>query len=139
MAMSPRKILLASLLLVIPLLGAAIIQRAILGGSIIVKLKPAPLLTGQVSQSLGANPDGSLPTYGKDYALQVRFFDNNVWMVGNIKSLKNTTDTAVIVMEKQGGSYRTMLGPGSAFPLTQVQSLPNDVGAYLSSQAAIYE
>jgi ABC-type xylose transport system substrate-binding protein len=113
----------------------------VLDGLSLTTLSPAPPLSGVVSQSLSnLGSHGSLPIEGKDYVLSsVRYFDNQTYAVAQVKPLNQVADPGSLVLQQINGTYRVILGPGTAFSSVDTQELPNDVVQYLKSQALIYE
>lgn len=138
--MSPTKyarLFLASLLI----LGVAFIARSLVMGGVttVVKLQPGTPMGGAISQTL-ASPDGKLPVLNKDYSIQnIVSFDDGDWAVVTIKQVvSGQSNSALIVLKHEDGLYKTVLGPGTAFPDTYLQTLPANVGGYLYNQGAIY-
>jgi hypothetical protein len=126
-------------LLVVLYVLVVIAQYALLGNLGVIRLGSAPPLTGQVSQSLGVNPDHSMPLAGKDYTFTPHYFNGKTWIVGSVVPLNNSLNASVIIMQMQGGHYRVALGPVGAVTYNQLQALPGNVAGYLTTKVSIYE
>jgi len=135
MRRSGTKLIIVALLLLI-----ALAVRPIILGAKLVKLPSAPPLTGQVSQAFTSGDTATLPRQGKDYQLQnTLYFDNRQWVVTTAKALNTTTNDSMLILHRQDGIYKVVMGPGSAFPSTQISVLPADVANYLTNLGAVYE
>jgi hypothetical protein len=135
-----RKQLQLPISLVTLLIVALAVKSILLHGQPVIRLQHGPALVGIVSQSLGiSGPNQALPVAGKDYELQnINYFDNKAWVVASIVSL-NGANNQIIVMHMISGMYQTVLGPGSAFPDSYLQSLPPGVSQYLLNRGVMYE
>jgi hypothetical protein len=136
----PRNSLLRRLAWLAAIIIVAVAARLIIiGGKPLVKLSPAPAMTGAVSTGLGQTGPNStyLQQEGKDYKLKsVHYFDNGDWAVANVLPVKNNGDPALLVFKKINGIYQAVLGPDSTFDSSYFHVMPLDVGQYLSSQGA---
>src|SRR5437667_1963738 len=96
---------------------AVFIGRQILLGGPTVSLSEAPPLTGIISQSMySVSGKGSLPIVGKDFNLKnTRYFEGDQWVATSISPVGQRLNAALVVLQKQDGIYRVVLGPGSAF------------------------
>jgi hypothetical protein len=75
---------------------------------------------------------------GKDYNLKdTNYFDNNTWLVTRLVFTNGAND-AMVVMKKEQGIFKVVLGPSSIFPDTSLMTLPNDVAIYLTRLGAVY-
>jgi hypothetical protein len=125
-------------ILVILLIAAFTIKPLVLGGGQKVVLQDAPALSGQISQAFAITTKGTLPVVNKDYKIQTPvYFDNNEWAVVPLTWLTSGGNDTLLVLQKRDGIYTTVLGPGSAFPDTVTESLPNDVSLYLKRIGAL--
>lgn len=118
-----------------------VVHRLILGGTL-VKLKAGTTMSGVVSQSLvGSNNDSdALPAVGKDYTIDsIRYFDDSNWAVASITQTGGSQNSALLILQREKGMYQPMLGPGTAFSSSYLQSLPSDLGKYLNSKGVVYE
>lgn len=122
------------------LVGLLLVKSLIFGGAPVVRLVPAPALSGQVAQSFAGNAHSStLPVQGKDFKLaNTLYFDNGSWAVSSIVALNNTMNDGWVVLQKRTGMYAVVLGPGTAFPSSYAQNLPPDVAQYLNQQGVLY-
>lgn len=138
--MVSREQLRAVIGLVVLVVATLVVRQLLTGGLSVVHLKSAPPLTGVVAQSLGQTAqDKKLPVPNKDFQLEnVRYFDNRSWVVANVISVKGKTDPALIVLKQFGATYQVVLGPGTAFSADYLQSLPLDVGQYLTANGVFY-
>lgn len=114
--------------------------NVLLNGASQVKLGAAEPLAGAVSQSLYAgNSETTLPIPGKDYNLtNTHYFDSQQWVVTTVASKNNAFSGGIVILEKEGGVYRVVGGPGTALPTDYTISLPTDVGNYLRSGGYLY-
>jgi hypothetical protein len=136
--MTPNRII-ALVLIVILAILVPTVKKDILGASY-VHLTAASPLSGVVSQSLGGMSGVSnLPVEGKDYSLSLQYFDSKTWAVGLIKPLNNSLNASTIVLQKQQGTFKPIIGPASAAPVTQMQSLPTNVANYTEEHIATYQ
>lgn len=130
------------ILLVILVAATLLIKNMVLGGARVVKLRSAEPLSGIVSQNLigSSFSESSLPVVNKDYKLdEVKFFDDRSWVSVKVSPLNGDTDRAILVLKKSGSEYTLVLGPGTAFPSSDLSILPSDLASYLSSKGIIYE
>jgi len=126
-------------LTVLALIVLLLIARAVvLGGASEISLKSAPQFSGLVAQSLSKDLQSPTLVPGRDFDLQnVKFLDNNAWVVARIHPLKANLDPGVVVFNRQNGGYQVALGPGSAFDSSYLLVMPPDVGKYLNSQGVV--
>jgi hypothetical protein len=112
------------------------VKLTLLHGASVVSLSSEPALYGQVSQALiSANTPVLKPN--KDYRLQVKYFSSNNWAVATILPNNNSLNQGVIILQKQSGVFKVVLGPGSSFPRPILTALPDDVATYLKEQGYI--
>jgi hypothetical protein len=135
--MTPNRSI-ALVVIVILLFLAPTIKHDVLGASYI-SLPAAPPLAGVVSQALGTGGTNPLPVEGKDYTISTQYFNNKSWAVGLIKPLNNSLNASTIVLEQKQGTYQVVVGPASAAPSSQLQSLPIVVGDYVRAHMAVYQ
>jgi hypothetical protein len=121
-------------------MATIVVRQLLTGGLSTVRLKSAPPLAGVVAQSLGPTAqDKHLPVAGKDFQLEnVRYFDDRTWAVASVISPGGKTDPALIVLKQFGATYQVVLGPGTAFSSDYLQSMPLDVGQYLTANGVFY-
>lgn len=135
-----RGLIVRAVIIVLLVIAVFSIQPIILGDSKPVTLKPSLPLTSEVAQAFTSSSLASLPVPGKDFQLQnVTYFHDKEWVVCNIKALSNKTTNGLIVMHRKQGIYVAALGPGTSFPTTATNNLPDDVGLYLVHLGATYE
>lgn len=105
-----------------------------------VSIKSAPSFTGQISQAIISSRDKSLiPVAGKDYNLAgTRYFEEGAWVVTEMVPTSNNLNTGWVVLQKQGGVYEIVLGPGSSFPSNATHDLPAEVSKYLNLHGVLY-
>jgi len=115
-----------------------VVKTIFLGGAKVVSLGSSSFLAGQVSQTLGPNNAGVLPVANSDYRYTTKYFDNNSWIMVNVIPLKGNGEDTTIIFQKDGGGYKKVLGPGSAFTNNQVLGLPPDISTYLNNNGAVY-
>jgi hypothetical protein len=97
--------------------------------------------SGSLSNSADTlQPDKPPLVAGTDYTFgDTHYFDNDQWLVAKVTLTSvQDSDSALIVMRRQNGTYQTMLGPGTAFSGESLQQIPKDVAAYLRSLGAVY-
>jgi len=107
-----------------------------------VSISAADPLTGQISQALASSSNGQLvlPVSGQDYTLSgITYFDNHTWAFAAIKPLSNSMNSSNVVLEKQSGVYKVVLGPGSAFPRTTTLTMPADIAQFLNQRGLLYD
>jgi len=115
-------------------------KTIILGRTGAVKLDAAPGITGQVSQAFTTGGSTTLPVYNQDFTLsKTMYFENNAWVVTTIVPKKGNFNQSFLVMQKKNGVYVPILGPGTAFPRTITENMPDEVGLYLYSLGAVYD
>jgi hypothetical protein len=115
-------------------------RTIVLGHYSQVQLDAATGITGQVSQAFTSGGSTTLPVYNQDFTLSnTRYFENNAWVVTTIVPKKNDFNQSFLVMQKKNGVYVPILGPGTAFPRTVTENLPDKVGLYLYSLGAVYD
>jgi len=116
------------------------VHALVIGGKPVVRLGQASALGGIIAQSLGTT-DRALPQENKDFTItDLHYFGGRAWVVATVKQKDAGNDgSAVLVLKSSSGSYDVVLGPGTAFPKSYLQSLPSDVGQYVSERAASYE
>jgi hypothetical protein len=138
--MNTKQLVIAFVSLVMLAAAVLVVRDVLLHGQPAIKLKPAPPLAGVISQSLGVSGSShSLPVAGKDYNLQdTHAFDNHSWVVTSVVPARANADTAVAVLRNKDGFFQVVLGPGTAFPESSLQSLPADVSRYLVKQGLVY-
>jgi len=138
--MNLRQLLISSGSLIILVIAIFIVKAAVLHGPV-VELQSAPPLTGVIAQSLGTSGSNrSLPVAGKDFILQnTRYFDNQSWVVTLVAPIRSNADRATVILRNNHGLYQVVLGPGTAFPSSSLQSLPGDVSQYLLNKGLVYE
>jgi hypothetical protein len=113
-------------------------RHILLGGVYLSKLNTAPPLAASIAPSIVTHGSTSLPQAGKDFKiLSSQYFDNKQWAIVSVSSGPDT-DTAFLVMERLGGVYTVVLGPGTFFSSDVTQSMPPDVAAYLTGQGLIH-
>ena len=129
------------LLLVAVIVSGFVIKLFVLGGSTPIHLKPAPELSGAISQSLAStNAATALPRNGTDYRLKnTSYFDSDIWVVTSIVPTGADSNQSIVILHKSQGIYRVVPGPGTAFASTQLSGLPGDVTSYLSRLGVVYE
>jgi hypothetical protein len=95
-------------------------------------------ITGSVSQSLVTpQSKGILPAVGKNFkVLRATYFNNKQWVVVVVSGIPDN-DNAVLILQELNGVYRVVLGPGTLFPSSSVQSMPLDVVNYLVNQGLV--
>lgn len=113
----------------------------ILGGANYSKTTSAALLVGQVAQSLDISNGKTVSISAtNNFTLQnTKYFDNSTWVVTKVIPLNNQANNGIVVMQKVGQFYQSVLGPGSSFPSSAVQGLPTDVQQYLNSLGLVYD
>lgn len=133
------------LIITIPLLIliiSLIVRSAILGGGKSVTLADAPANSGIVAMNIVATGGNiNIPQAGSDFNLtNINYFDNDNWIVAKITPTKSSSiTTGIVILQKQDGIYKVMVGPGTAFDNSLLVTLPTDVGKYLSDNGYIYE
>ena len=127
--------------IVLTLIVLLLSLRPIILGTPIIRLNTAPKLTGQIALSYTSTSQQALPIAGKDFTLSnVQYFDNNQWIVANIKPLTaRLPEGGMVVLGLNDGVYQVAVGPGTAFSSTSLQALPNDVIQYIRGIGAVYE
>jgi phosphotransferase system IIB component len=130
-----KLLLLAFIILILGL----VINENITGGHSEVKLSSAPFLSGVIAQNIQKSTDKKTPLKeGENFKLSnIKFFDNNTWLVVDVKI--NNIDKAKAVFKVNDGSYNLVLGPGTQFERTSSSSMPNDLTKYLSSGGLFYD
>jgi hypothetical protein len=126
--------------LLLGLVGASLVVKTILlNGVTVVRLAPASSLAGVISQSLSpVESSNNLPQEGEDYTLSgTRYFYDKDWVVSVIQA--KAGDKTVLVLQSKDGIYYPVLGPGSAFPQSSLQNLPQGVKQYVTDMVASYE
>jgi hypothetical protein len=133
-----KRLVLISVLL-LGLVGASLVVKAVLLNRVqVIRLAPASSLAGVVSQSLSPVESSNLPQEGEDYTLsRTRYFYNKDWVVSVIQT--KAGDKTVLVLQSKDGVYYPVLGPGSAFPQSSLQNLPQGVKQYVTDMVASYE
>lgn len=136
-----RSIVSMGIVFVLLLLVLINIKPVLFGGAKVVTLKSAPPLTSQISQAFTSSANtGPLPVSGKDYTLtDTKYFDNRQWVVTSIKPLNQTITEGMAILQLQHGIYTVVLGPGTAFASTDVQTMPADLVQYLNQVGIIYD
>lgn len=135
-----KKTIVRLCVLVLLAITALNIHTILLHGAKKVTLPDATPLTGPVSQSFTSGGLSKLPVYGTDYTLtNTKYFENNNWVVTEIKPKSTAVGDSWIILQKKDGVYTTALGPGTAFSSTYTNNLPSDVGLYLISIGATYD
>jgi hypothetical protein len=126
--------------LLLLVLASLLARYLITGGATVVSLQTAPPLSGIVAQSLFSGTGRtSLPVPGKDFSLKnLHYFNGRQWAVASVVPIGNNFDPSVVVLERQSGVYRVVLGPGSSFEVTYLKSLPTNVGDYLYGLGIMY-
>jgi hypothetical protein len=133
-----KKLLYLAGFFVVLLVLSAIVRNAVLGQSKTVILSSAPPLTGQVAQTMGTTQNSELPVPGKDFTLKhVRYFQRRTLAVAQLKPLHGQFDDSYVIMKRKRGVYQVILGPGSAFRRSTLQSLPEAAIHYLDQQGAV--
>jgi hypothetical protein len=136
-----RYTILATLIIFI-IIASSIARSQILGGAKIYNLTVTDqLLSGIIAQStVSTGGKVILPLYQKDFTLlRVSYFDNNTWVVAKIVPLNNSVTEAYVILQFKNGMYHVVLGPGTAFDNSYVQSMPADLGQYLGHKGIFYE
>ena len=96
---------LRTILLLVSLVIATVAVRFLLtGGLATISLRPAPPLTGIVSQSLGhLGASKSLPVPGEDFNLKdIHYFDNKSWVVASVTPTKKSISPALVILHGPG-------------------------------------
>jgi hypothetical protein len=139
LAQSPltRTNIVIAVILVILVIAAPIVKKA--QDRSYTQLPAASQLAGVTSQSLGATDTATLPIEGKDFTITTQSFENDQWIVGQIKPLTGEFDGGTIIFEKQQGVYQPVIGPTSAISDTQLQGLPQVVADDARAHVAIYQ
>jgi hypothetical protein len=117
---------------------STIFKNVILGGTPQTKLSTAPPLAGTISQSIiTPQSNGILPVIGKNFNItSTHYFDNQQWVVVSVSTIPDNNG-AVLVLQKLNGSYQVVLGPGTLFSSSDVQSMPASVIDYLTNRGLV--
>ena len=135
-----KQFIIPAAFLAVVLLGGILGRQLLLGGSQVVHLSAAPPLAGLVAQNLSGNTKRTVAVEGKDFKLRnLRYFSNNNWVVLEAEPIQDKFNLSFIVLEKVGGSYEVVLGPGSAFDTSYLLSVPADVASYLQAKGVVYD
>lgn len=130
-----RKILAIRFVLVIAYIAAVVLARYL----ILDKAKTVSFNNSPVQQALNNSfklSAGYLPIVGKDYSIAgVKYFDGGQWAVVSLKPIGTSADPGTVVLTKQAGGYRAVLGPSNFFQASDTASLPADVANYLEGVA----
>ena len=125
-----RPVLVGLLVFLLFIYGA---RYFILDRARLVTLSADPLYSA-LAGSLQSGPYGSyLPVEGKDYTVgSVKYFDNGQWAVVSVVPVGTSSDPSSVVLQKQGKTYRTVIGPSNSFLGTNMAGLPADLVKYLN-------
>jgi hypothetical protein len=134
-----KKILILFLLTLLIFIISEISKGVILGGASAINLQPASPLSNAVSQNISSlNSSKTLPLNGEEYSLSnVHYFENKNWVVATVTLKDPSPDQATVVLQKLNNTYYDVLGPGTAFSVTNLQGLPSDVSQYLSTSGVL--
>ncbi|MEI6755697.1 MAG: hypothetical protein WCK80_01620 [bacterium] len=126
------KKLFSSLLLI---LAGYLIQLFLINGVGVLKLKPAPPELGLVPIFYQESSKfDKLPIYGKNYTLEnLKYLENGNWAAATLVSVPGK-NKATVVMKKINGVFVVVMGPGTQFSESTLESLPLSVGTYLYSR-----
>jgi hypothetical protein len=136
--MTIKQILATVLFLVVLIAISVVSKNIILNGVPQTKLQVAPPLAGTLSQSLITYKSKDvLPVIGKDFTIQsTQYFNNQQWAVVLVSSVPDNNN-AILVLEKLNGNYQVVLGPGTSFSTTDIQTMPSNVISYLTSKGLV--
>lgn len=117
-----------------------IVKYVMLGGLSPTTLGYAQPLAGTLAPSIAnKNINGGIPEAGEDFKITgAKYFDNQAWAVVGVTSIPDN-NPSTLILKKQGGIFRVVLGPGTSFPASAELSMPNDVNAYLTTKGLVYE
>ena len=134
----PSRSLIVKVVVLAVIVTVGLVTDAILnGGATYIKLPSAPPILGQATQSQ-VNKINNVKK-SSNYTLQnTHSFYSGNWIVTNLTPTGNTGGQTIVVMEKIGQFYQTVLGPGTSFPSNVTQGLPSDVSSYLNRTGAVY-
>ncbi len=137
---SRKKIYTVGILILVLLLAGFSIKKIILGNTTTVNLSSAAPLVGQVAQSTSIMNGSNINTSVlNNFTLQnVTYYDNGTWALAHVTVPNNQADNGMVVMQKVGGFYVAVLGPGSLFPNSAIQGLPQDIQQYLNTKGYVY-
>ena len=126
-------------ILILAIAVGLVSSKLILGASYI-KLANAPVLYGQIAQSLIIGTGANKVLIVKNYAIKDQeYIDNGSWVIAQFNPQGNQGDNNSVVMQKVGPFYEVVLGPGSAFPNYLQYGLPFDVYQDMVINGLIYE
>jgi hypothetical protein len=135
--MTIRKIFRNILVLLGVFIISLIVKQIILNGVPLLSLSKAPSLASSVAPYLTTPGANNFPVYGKDFKLiSSHYFDDNQWAVVTVAHLPDN-NLASLVIHRINGIYMVVLGPGTSFDGSAAESMPADVGAYLSSRGLL--
>jgi hypothetical protein len=118
------------------LVTALTIPPSVQGGNH-VRLRVATDFAGPVALAIGANGNGDIPEYGKDFSFgEIRSFAS--WKVVRLTSSGKNYD-GMAVLQKSSGVFRVVLGPGTSFSKADTYSMPTDLVQYLNNEGMLYE
>ncbi len=135
---SMYKQLLVPLFVTLALFVGAITIPTLIQAGKHISLEKATALAGPVSLALGSGDSQSLPRYGEDFSFgDIRTFESS-WKVIRLVSESSSND-GMVVLHNTGGAYRVVLGPGTSFAKSEVQTLPVDLVQFLNNEGMLYE
>ncbi len=121
--------------LIISLVSATIIR----GGVYETTLSDVTLQE-KINKSLESQTDTLNPPKRNYTISDETYFENREWVAAiAVDTSSDHTEPATIVMQFQNNEYATVLGPGTSFPKSLVNSLPKSVQDYLTSRELVFE
>lgn len=136
--MDTKRLIKHFLILLIFFIASLLIRYFLLDGVDTTKLQSGPALAAAIAPSIISPGANNLPEVNSNYkVLNSHYFDNGQWAIVSIASLPSM-NTSVLVLEKIGGVFTVVLGPGTYFSISVTRTMPADVSAYLISRDLVH-
>jgi hypothetical protein len=136
--MNFKQLLFPVLVLLVLFFGSILARHIILDGLPVTKLADAPALAGSIAPALtDPNSATTIPQIGKDFEISsTHYLDNKQWVIASVKHLPDM-NAATLVLQKQHSIYVVVLGPGTIFSASDIQTAPPEVIQYLYNEGLV--